>query len=124
MLEVMSTSTNLRGNPDETFQKAVQEYVKKRLLDDDKTAFLSAPDVIERLQEMGCNGKSLISRSLTTRVENVLQCVKGFMGSLGIFIQHNPEISALVVGGVNCILTVGTSSTYLSFMYTWLINYY
>ena len=100
---------------DEAFQKAVQQYMKQ-LPDDDKTAFLSAPDVIEHLQEMQCNNKSLISSSLTTRVEKVLQCVKGFIGSLGICIQHNPEISSLVVGGVNCILTVGT--TYKQYLVT------
>ena len=94
------------GPMDQAFQKAIQEYANN-LSDDDKTAFLSAPNVIERLQEMQCNSKSLFSSSLTTRVEKVLQCVKGFMVSLGIFIQHSPEISSLAVGGVNCILTVG-----------------
>ena len=115
------------GTMDETFQKAVQEYVKKQLLDEDKTAFLSAPDVIERLQEMQCNSKPLISGSLTTRVEKVLQCVKAFMGSLGIFIQHSPEISSLVVGGVNCILTVGTTYKQHPLYYLYkpgLISYY
>ena len=92
---------------DETLQQAIQEYVGK-LSDDDKAAFKSAPDIMERLQEMQGNGKSLISSSLTTRVEKVLQCVKGFMGSLVIFIQQSPEISSLVVGGVNCVLMVST----------------
>lgn len=91
---------------DGAFQKAIQKYVEE-LSDDDKEAFLSAPNVIERLQDMQGNGESLVSSSLTTRVEKVLQCVKHFMGSLGIFIQQSPEISSLVVGGVNCILTVG-----------------
>ena len=31
------------------------------------------------------------------------------MGSVAICIQHSPEISSLVIGGVNCILTVRTS---------------
>ena len=44
------------------------------------------------------------------RVRKVLKCVSHFMGSIGIFIQSNPEISSLVVGGVNCILTVSTCS--------------
>ena len=88
---------------DEVLQKAIQE----RLSDDDMAAFQSAPDIIERLQEMQGNGKSLISRPLTTRVENVLQCVKSFMGSLAVFVQQHPELSSLVVGGVNCVLTVG-----------------
>lgn len=97
---------------DEVLQKAIQEYVKQ-LSDDDKAAFQSAPDILEHLQEMQRNGKSLISSSLTARVEKVLQCVKHFMSSLGLFIQHSPQVSSLVVGGVNCILTVSTSSAYL-----------
>ena len=108
-----SMSTQLPAPPmlakkDEALEKAIQKYLEE-LSDDDKKAFMSAPDVIERLQEMEGNGKSIIPSSLTTRVEKVLQCVKHFMGSLGIFIQHSPEISSLVVGGINCILTVGTS---------------
>ena len=108
-----SMSTQLPAPPmlvkkDEALEKAIQKYVAE-LSDDDKKAFMSAPDVIERLQEMECNGKSIISSSLMTRVEKVLQCVRHFMLSLGIFIQHSPEISSLVVGGVNCILTVSTS---------------
>ena len=94
-------------------QKAMQEYVSK-LSDDDKEAFKSAPDIIGRLQEMQCNSKSPISNSLMTRVERVLQCIKNFMGSLAIFIQQSPEISSLVVGGVSCILTVGTDILYYS----------
>ena len=89
---------------DEILQKAIQE----RLSDDDMTAFQSAPEIMERLREMQGNGKSLISSSLTTRVGNVLQCVKSFMGSLAVFVQQHPELSSLVVGGVNCVLTVGT----------------
>ena len=97
---------------DEALQKAIQGYVNK-ISDEDKEAFRSAPDIIEQLENMQCNKKTLVSSSLMDRVEKVLQCVKHFMGSLGIFIQHSPEISSLVVGGVNCILTVGTSSTCL-----------
>ena len=91
---------------DGKLQRAILEYVKT-LSDDDKRAFQSAPDIIECLQEMQHNGKPLISNTLTTRVEGVLQCIKYFMSSLGVFIQHSPEISLLVVGGLNCILTVG-----------------
>ena len=96
---------------DEAFQKAIQKYVVE-LSDGDKKAFLSAPNVIEHLQEMQRNGKPLISSSLTGRVEKVLQCVKHFMSSLVIFIQQSPETSSLVVGGVNCILTVDTPNTF------------
>ena len=88
---------------------SIQEYVDK-LSDDDKVAFLSAPDIIEHLHEIQSNGKSLITNSLTTRVEKVLQCVKSFMGSLSIV---HSEISALVIGGANCILMVCPSNIYL-----------
>lgn len=89
----------------EALEKAIQVYISK-LSADDKAAFQSAPDIIERLQEMQNNDKSLVSSSTTARVEKVLQCVKHFMASVGIFIQQSPEISSLVVGGVNCVLTV------------------
>ena len=100
---------------DGAFQKAIQTYIQE-LSDDDREAFLSASDVMECLEDS--EGKSLISASLWTRVEKVLQCVKHFMGSLGIFIQHSPEISSLVVGGVNCILTVYITSSDFLFMET------
>ena len=95
---------------DEALQKAILEYVSK-LSNDDKVAFHSAPDVIEHLQETQRKNKPGISGPLTTRVEKVLQCIKHFTGSLAISIQHHPEISSLVLGGVNCILVVGTTST-------------
>ena len=94
----------------EALQTAIQEYVNK-LSDDDKAAFQSAPNIIEHLQAMHLNGKSLISSSLTSRVEKVLQCVKNSLASLGIFVQHSSEITLLVVGGINCIFSVGTSSS-------------
>ena len=105
------TSSHASANSmDGALQKALQEYVQK-LSDDDRAAFQSAPNIMERLQEMQSNGETLLSSSLTTRVEKVLQFFKNFMSSLSVFGQQSPEIS-LVVGGVNCILTVGTS-TYL-----------
>lgn len=116
------TSSHAFARPmDETLQKVVQEYVEQKLTDDDKEAFESSSDIIEHLQEMQSNSKSLVSSSITDRVSKVLQCVKGFMGILSIFIQQSPEISSLgglVVGGVNCILKVGANNTDLLFVYT------
>ena len=89
-------------------QEAIQKYIPQ-LSDEDRAAFISAPDIMERLQDLQSNHKSALPSSLTTRVERVLQCIKHFMGSLSIFIQQHPETSALVVGGVNCILTVGST---------------
>ena len=92
---------------DEVFQKVVQEYLDN-LPKDDKKAFRSATDVIEKLGELQ-QGKSRISSSHTARtqkVQKVLECVKQFLGSVAICIRHHPEVSSLVVGGLNCILTV------------------
>ena len=92
----------------EAFQIAIQEYTDK-LPDDDKVAFRSATNVLEKLAELQ-QGKSHISSSHTRmqRVRKVLQCLKRFLGSIAVCIQHNPEISSLVVGGLHCILTVST----------------
>lgn len=76
------------------------------LSDDDKEAFKSSSDIMDKLEEMQQDKTPRISSSLTLRVKNVLQCVKHFMGSITIFIQADPAISSLVIGGVNCILMV------------------
>ena len=94
-------------------QKAIQEYVNQ-LSDDDKAAFLCAPNIMELIQNSQSGREFHIS--LTTRVEEVLQCVRAFMSCLGILIPLSPEISSLAVGGINCILAVSTSSTYFLFM--------
>ena len=94
------------------FQKAIQECLDN-LSDDDKEAFRSATDVIEKLGELQ-QGKSRISSSHTTRtqkVQKVLQCLKQFLVSVAIGIQHHPEVSSLVVGGLNCILTVSSQNS-------------
>ena len=108
---------------DEVLQMTIHQYIAK-LSPDDKEAFQSAPDIIEHLRKMQQESKSPISSSLTARVEKVLQCIKYFMSSLSIFIQHHPEVCSLVVGGVNCILTVSTGSTCYQFNWIYFINYY
>lgn len=93
----------------EAFQKAVQEYIDT-LSDDDKAAFQSDTDVMKKLEELQQSKSRLfISHpTLMQRVHKVLQCMKQFMGSIAICIQHQPQISSLVVGGLHCILTVST----------------
>ena len=90
----------------EAFQNAVQEYVD-HLSDGDKNAFQSATDIMERLGELQ-QDKPRTSTSHMQKVQKVLQCVKQFLVSTAICIQHSPEISSLVVGGLNCVLTVRT----------------
>ena len=95
----------------EAFSRALKNRIG-RLSDDDKAAFQSATDVIEKLWEFQ-QDRSRISVSHATRVQkvqNLLQCVKQFLASIAICIQHSPQISAIVVGGFHCILTVSTLS--------------
>lgn len=91
------------------FQRAVAMVLQKHseLSDDDKAAFQSASDVdvMEELKKTQ-HGTAGISKSLI-RVQKVLECMNRFMGPLVIFIQHSPQISSLVVGGLKCILMVG-----------------
>ena len=89
----------------EAFQTAIQEYIDK-LPDDDKVAFHSATDVMEKLAELQSHISSPHTRM--QRVQKVLQCVKQFLGSIAIYIEHHPKISTLVVGGLHCVLTVHT----------------
>ena len=95
----------------EAFRKAVQGYIVG-LSDDDKSAFYSATSVIQKLEELPL-GKSRISSSHTTliqKAQKVLQCVKQFLAPIAICIQHHPEVSSLIVGGLNCVLTVSTAT--------------
>jgi hypothetical protein len=45
-------------------------------------------------------------RSFDIRINKVLQLINKFLGSVAICIQHNPQISSLVVGGFHCVLSV------------------
>lgn len=93
----------------EAFQQAIQEYINQ-LSDDDRVAFQSATDVMEKLGELQQSKPNTFTFHSTRiqKVQKVLQCLKQFMGSIAICIQHSPQISSLVVGGLNCILSVST----------------
>lgn len=103
-------SLNPVSSKNMAFERAVEVILQRHvnLSNDDKAAFQSASgvDVMEKLREAQ-HGASRISDSLT-RVQKVLECVNRFMGPLAIFSQRSPEISSLVVGGLNCILVVRT----------------
>ena len=91
----------------EGFKKAILQYIDT-LSNEDREAFRSASDVMEKLGELR-QRNFRTSSSLNTRkqrVQKVLQCVRRFLDSIKISIQHSPEISSLVVGGLHCILTV------------------
>ena len=97
----MSTSNS-------AFEQALQKYIAT-LSDNDKAAFKSCGDVMQKMQLLNQEGSKLkgrVSSRLSDRVQKVLNLMKQFMGSIQIFIQHSPEISSLAVGGLNCVLSV------------------
>ena len=95
----------------EAFQKAIQEYLDN-LSVEDKVAFRSATDVMEKLGGLQAKSRTGSHATRTQKVQKVLQCVKQFLESVKICIQHSPEISSLVVGGLHCILTVSRCILY------------
>ena len=93
----------------EAFKKAVEQYTKN-LSDDDKKAFHSFNSGSDVMAEI-CNlnnetDKIRVTNAHSERVQKILNCIKQFMGTLSIFIQHSPEFSSLAMGGVNCVLLV------------------
>lgn len=60
------------------------------------------------------NAKKSLSRTFGARIEKLLQLMNSFMNSVVICIQSNPEVSSLIVGGINCALSVSFSSEILS----------
>ena len=92
----------------QVFQKAIQNYIDK-LSNDDKEAFQSASDVMDKLGALP-PAKSHLSISVMQKLQKVQQYVNQFLGSIAICIQQSLEISSLVMGGLNCILRVCTTS--------------
>ena len=77
------------------FQQAIQEYLDA-LLDEEKVAFRSATDVMEKLED-------LLAKSHTGSHATRTQSVKQFLESVKICIRHSLGISSLVVGWLNCV---------------------
>lgn len=92
----------------EAFQKAIQNYIDK-ISNDDKEAFQSATDAMNKLGSLPPS-KSHISISVMQKLKKLQQYVKQFLGSIAICIQQTLQISSLVLGGLNCILRVCTTS--------------
>lgn len=82
-----------------------------QLSEDDRTAFQSATDIMQKMQMMDVeNAQRSVSRTLGGRVLKTLNFISMFLKSVEICIQHNPAISALVVGGFHCALSVSLCS--------------
>lgn len=110
------TPTATAPATNEAFQIAIQAFINDRLPADVKKDFQSASEIMQTLQMMQAHrsrpGNTMhISSSVSDRVKKVLEGLRHFTGSVAICVQHSPEISSLVIGGVNCILVVRTSSS-------------
>ena len=103
-LNPQSPTTPISAARCEAFEQAIKKF-NGTLSDEDKEAFQSASDIMERLHSMQSDQNSRISNSHILRARKILQCMQHFMGSISIFIQAKPGVCSLVVGGVNCVLT-------------------
>lgn len=86
-------------------KEVIQKYADN-LPDSEKTAFKAASDILEHLRSI-YDSKVYFPSFVTHRVERILQGLEIFMNLLEI---HNSEPGRLLVGGVHCIFTVGTST--------------
>lgn len=82
----------------ELSQKTIQNYIEN-LSTDDKKDFQLARDV------MKTPAGSRIPIDIT-RIQQMQQCVKEFLGFIANFTSHDPQVSSLGMGGLNCIMTV------------------
>ena len=95
----------------EAFQIAVQAYINDRLPADVKQDFQSPSEIMRTPQMMQDHPSGMhVSSSVSARVKKVLEGLRHFTGSVAICIQHSPQISSFVIGGVNYILVVRTSA--------------
>lgn len=99
----------LAPNPaDEIFQEALKRHEQK-LSPAQRQAFLNASatgliSIIEGLNDQ--HQKESVVRNAAVKVQGFLTVVDGYLTVVGICIQHNPDISSLVVGGLKLFVDV------------------
>lgn len=90
---------------------ALENYIKD-LSPKDKQAFkdgnaISINALMDQIRGFDeTHSKTSRSRRCAEKVEGFLGILKGFLGGLAPFLQQTPEISSLVIGGVNLIVDV------------------
>ncbi|KAI5839132.1 hypothetical protein DFP73DRAFT_502190, partial [Morchella snyderi] len=94
------------------FQEAIERY-KQKVAIDHKQYLLGGMDVsvAQLIESVGRyntqhNERSSSRRGLA-RIQGFLRVVDGYLKSLGVMIQHSPEISSLVVGGLRLFVDIG-----------------
>jgi hypothetical protein len=105
----------IHANP--AFLDALKEYEEK-LSDEERKEFdpttaASPQSLLSAALQLDTDHRERSSsRSLACRVKKILESMDRFMGVLCIAIQHSPEVSSLVVGGIRCILDVRSLLTH------------
>lgn len=57
----------------------------------------------------GKHGQASLSRDFGARIERILHVVKAFVAVVGPCVQYSPQITSIVIGGLNCVLSVSAS---------------
>lgn len=111
-----STSLLLRGEENPNFKLAIERRLAQLNLEEEahfRKAYCSISlesairevVILNNKHKSGSNG-----RKLDTKVEAALTSAESFMGGISIAIQAYPDVSSLVVGGLQLIIDVGDLS--------------
>ncbi|TGZ77426.1 hypothetical protein EX30DRAFT_366680 [Ascodesmis nigricans] len=99
------TSDALPAN--QAFLQAIKRY-ELRLSEDERADFSSPIDVLMKVRAIDeTHNEKSVSRRFAARIEKVLKGLNSYMDIVQTMVQHSPEISSLVVGGVMFILNLG-----------------
>ncbi|KAF8465086.1 hypothetical protein BDZ91DRAFT_783428 [Kalaharituber pfeilii] len=99
---------------DEIFREQLSKCQSK-LTEAQKEAFMNGAspngilDIIAELNYQ--HSESSITRKYATKVKGFLQVADNYLNTLGIIIQHSPEFSSLIVGGLRFFINIGKRYT-------------
>lgn len=97
---------------DDIFREALEIH-KQSLSPEQQQAFLGASgigllDIVKQLDQQHSEGSR--TRKSVMRVQGFLQVVDVYLNALVILVQHSPEYSSLVVGGLRYFLDVSCAA--------------
>ncbi|KAF8466957.1 hypothetical protein BDZ91DRAFT_762946 [Kalaharituber pfeilii] len=97
----------------EIFQEQLSKC-QSALTEAQRRAFLgaSATSILDMIAELdNQHSQNSITRKYATKVKDFLQVADNYLNALGIIIQHSPEFSSLVVGGLRFFIDIGKRYT-------------
>lgn len=95
----------------DAFTLALERHIET-LTDEEKAAFSQIGDMntesllqaVEKLDAEHQAGST--SRRCATKIKGFLDAVNGYLNALAVMVQHSPEISSLIVGGLRLVVDV------------------